>query len=424
MVVFSRPPRSPSALPATATFWRPKFFTRFKIFGVSIEDVLKDPRWQGAIRDLDVVELESGVEAVTRAGRGRGHRAHPFDIKRDPVHENVLLEAGFFNAVGLVMRLRVGGLLGQAPVCSSWVGLNSANTKRNRENFAGDEDYEPVQVGNRMADASFFLMGLALAREVHTYLENPAGSMIFSYGMMSTSPGQPGILQELAFLQRSLQYRCRYSDHEKHTIYRKPYKFLVSGSWLPDVKCACLPGTHESLARVTVHGVGRAQKKRYSGKCDHLQASQSYPDPLGDFIIASWEGAAPVPRFVQQPLGSQGEAVGHGGALLLALPAIVHPQREVIRKDVWTSAGGLEDPWAMEAPSKNAEDPWLQAESPLSAEKAPASRKRPVPKHLRHLALHMPNCKKNAAAAPEDPWEEVDSGMAGLDLDPWGASGW
>ena len=132
MVVFSRPPRSPSALPATATFWRPKFFTHFKIFGVSIEDVLKDPRWQGAIRDLDVVELESGVEAITRAGRGRGHRAHPFDIKRDPVHENVLLEAGFFNAVGLVMRLRVGGLLGQAPVCSSWVGLNSANTKRNR----------------------------------------------------------------------------------------------------------------------------------------------------------------------------------------------------------------------------------------------------------------------------------------------------
>lgn len=260
MVGFSRPAQSLSVPPAMAAFARPTFFSLYRIFGVTIDEILLDPRWRGTQRDLDVVELESGVEAVTRAAKGRGHRARAFDIKRDPVHENVLLEAGFFNAVGLIMRLRVGGLLGQAPVCSSWVGLNAANTKRNKDNFAGDEDYEAVQIGNTMADVSFFLMGLALAREVHTYLENPAGSMIFSYGMISTSPARPGVLQELTCLQRSLQDRCRYADKETHTIYKKPYKFLVSGSWLPDVRCACLPGTHEPLAKVTSHGVGRSLK--------------------------------------------------------------------------------------------------------------------------------------------------------------------
>ena len=105
MVGFSRPVQSQSVPPAMAAFPRPTFFSLYRIFGVTIDEILLDPRWRGTQRDLDVVELESGVEAVTRAAKGRGHRARAFDIKRDPVHENVLLEAGFFNAAGLIMRL-------------------------------------------------------------------------------------------------------------------------------------------------------------------------------------------------------------------------------------------------------------------------------------------------------------------------------
>ena len=148
----------------TSARQRPEFFRTLTIHGWTIDRVLLDQRWAEQPRDLDVVELESGVEAVTRAARARGHRAQPYDIKRDPVLEDILQERGFLYAVTLVMRLRAGGLLGQAPVCSSFVGLNIVNTKRCKSNFAGDEDYPPVAAGNALADISFFLMGLALAR--------------------------------------------------------------------------------------------------------------------------------------------------------------------------------------------------------------------------------------------------------------------
>lgn len=131
-------------------------------FGLTVAAVLNDSRWFDLARDLDVVELESGVEAVTRAGLERGHRAVAFDILRDPINEDILSKGGFHKAVSLVMRLRAGGLLGQAPVCSSWVGLNTKNTKRTKDNYQGNESYEPVRLGNRMAEATMLLMALAI----------------------------------------------------------------------------------------------------------------------------------------------------------------------------------------------------------------------------------------------------------------------
>ena len=82
------------------------------IFGLTLSSVLDNASDQ---RDLDVVELWSGVGAIVAAATAAGFRAMPFDKFRtkgvtdtaDPdTTEDILLEAGFRKALSLVLRLR------------------------------------------------------------------------------------------------------------------------------------------------------------------------------------------------------------------------------------------------------------------------------------------------------------------------------
>ena len=65
----------------------------------SVLDVVAQPQ----DRDLDIVELWSGVGSITVAGRQRGHRAEPFDLHRapgstdieGPLCEDLCTETGF-----------------------------------------------------------------------------------------------------------------------------------------------------------------------------------------------------------------------------------------------------------------------------------------------------------------------------------------
>lgn len=159
------------------------------LFGVSVAQALDEMDALAAARNLDVVELWSGVESVTRAARATGFRATSFDLVRvpgvtdvgGPGSEDITTAVGFRKALSYVARLRPGGLLAEAPVCSSFVFPNSSNTKRKRDNIAGDLKYPPVQLGNLMANIAAFFLVVACARGVHGFLENPAGSLMFHF---------------------------------------------------------------------------------------------------------------------------------------------------------------------------------------------------------------------------------------------------
>ena len=159
------------------------------LFGVSVARALDEMDALAVVRDVDVVELWSGVEAVTRAARQRHFHAISFDIARVPGltdvdgagSEDITTEFGFRKALSLVARIRSAGLLVEAPVCSSFVFPNSSNTKRKHDNIAGDIMYPPVQLGNLMANIAAFLLVVAIARGVHGVLENPAGSLMFAF---------------------------------------------------------------------------------------------------------------------------------------------------------------------------------------------------------------------------------------------------
>lgn len=61
-------------------------FTLFDTF--TVDKVLEDIAWTSMQRDLDVVELWSGVQSVVNAGLKKGLQAMPYDKERVPGETN------------------------------------------------------------------------------------------------------------------------------------------------------------------------------------------------------------------------------------------------------------------------------------------------------------------------------------------------
>ena len=259
------------------------------IFGLTVSSVLDTASEQ---RDLDVVELWSGVEAIVSAAKAAGFTAMPFDRFRirgvtdtdDPnVTENILLEAGFRRALSLVLRLRPGGLLWMAPVCSSWIFLNLRRTKRTRvagPRFQGNLKYLPVQHGNSMAEMAAFLFLVAVSRGVQVVIENPAGSMMFNYEVFANACA----LWPKRFW--AVLPHCRYSTAPFGSRYGKKFKLMGSHAWVLQLACRCrCPGRkHKSL--VTVKNV--RGKKAVTGVKQALKDSAAYPRAMGTAVIQKW----------------------------------------------------------------------------------------------------------------------------------------
>ena len=149
------------------------------IFGLTLASVLDRAEVD---RDLDVLELWSGVGSIMQAGSRRSYNARGFDISNSE-YEDITTPAGFKHAVNLVLPLVVGGLLLMAPPLHSlWTFMNSSNCMQRPSNnhYDGDTNYPAVIDGNLMARiaAAFLFALLAWARGVHVAIENPPNSFI------------------------------------------------------------------------------------------------------------------------------------------------------------------------------------------------------------------------------------------------------
>ena len=143
-----------------------------EVFGWSLSTVLQLPQAR-APRTLQVVEVWSGVGAITGAATKQGIRSKGFDNKRRPgvaetegkvlETEDILTQAGFQAVVFLVLSIQEGGLLWLAPVCNSWVWLSRSITKRSQENIMGDVSRKCVQDGNLHALVSALLLPDSIA---------------------------------------------------------------------------------------------------------------------------------------------------------------------------------------------------------------------------------------------------------------------
>ena len=191
---------------------------KLRVLNFSVQEILDDEHLEPTCRDLDCVELWSGVASVHGAAVGIGAASVAFDRDRivgvtdnkaSATTEDITCYNGFKHALGLVMRLRPGGLLWMAPVCSSFLFMNLVNTKRSRSTvpaYMGATSYQPVCDGNLMAKVACVLFIVAWARAVEAAIENPANSLMFLYGPVHQT-----------FSQLSAHYtvcaRCVFDDN-------------------------------------------------------------------------------------------------------------------------------------------------------------------------------------------------------------------
>ena len=66
-------------------------------------------------------EYFAGDKEVTKAMWRRNMVAIPWDIKYDPVEQNMNTDSGLVNALCLAAHIKPGGAALQATVCSTWV---------------------------------------------------------------------------------------------------------------------------------------------------------------------------------------------------------------------------------------------------------------------------------------------------------------
>ena len=263
-----------------------------RLFGIyTVYDVLRDPSFAALPRDLDVVELWSGVGSLVSAAKASGLQAEGFDIIRvkgvtdvpGEGNEDILTVFGFRKALSLVFRLKPGGLVWCAPVCSSFGFANGINCCRTADNAVGDESYKPVAEGNLMAQMAVFFFAVAIYRDVECGIENPASSALFRY-IETFMIGVTGVVTGMA-------HRCAYDKGPYPRIGPKAYKFLATDRWIQKVnrRCKCPVGMDVDGNSVQHQRMmSELKPNKHTGNKELMSKSAAYPPALGACIVEQW----------------------------------------------------------------------------------------------------------------------------------------
>ncbi len=246
------------------------------VFGFTVR-ALNDGYADG-VRDIDCVELFSGVGSVWRAAQDAGFAAVGFDKTLDP-SQDIGLQSGFLLAARLVLRIRPSGLLWLAPMCSSFCWLCVSTTVRKRHNdYVGDLKNPHVVAGNHAAMASVLLMSLAVFRGVHCILENPVGSRMWPFLTCAQAIRFPtwGVVCN----------RCAFEEAPLGEKLYKRYRLVGTALWTLTLRrpCTCQSHAHRLSSRRS-----RRQPRRCSGNLAVLQESGAYPCGLGVAVVQAWQ---------------------------------------------------------------------------------------------------------------------------------------
>ena len=127
----------PASRTASIAMTVPASLSKMTVFGLSLAMALS---LAPVHRPLSVVELWCGVASIAKAAECAGYANVAMDRDRIPgvtdvcgqsdATEDILTKSGFLKALKAVLEIKDGGLLWMAPVCSSFVFLNSAKWKR------------------------------------------------------------------------------------------------------------------------------------------------------------------------------------------------------------------------------------------------------------------------------------------------------
>ena len=257
----------------------------FKVLGFTLASVFADLSLTSSTRDLDCVELFSGPAtqgAIAKAAEQAGQTAAIYDklLEQSPTFD-ITTVTGFRMALGLAFRLRVGGLLWCAPVCSSFCWASQRWMQRSKHNlWQGHPGNRHVADGNVIAAAALFLATIAYMRGVWACVENPPQSRIWSFLRANS----------MILFPEYTATRDRCCDDVAKQRIRKQYRILSSAPWVVQLRqtCTC-PRKIRHLRCTTVRYVNGKQKR--TGSLKTMKESGAYLPRFGSAVVLAWLGS-------------------------------------------------------------------------------------------------------------------------------------
>ncbi len=161
-----------------------------------------------SVTPLDFVEFFAGQQAVSNAMKDAALVAAVFELKLDPIGQNMLSDLGFANAVNLCLNLKPGAGCLMAPVCSTWTFMNRGTSKRSLACPYGNAAVQSVQEGNTMVARCVLLLLLLASRGCWWVLEQPQGSL------MQEHPALQHLMSVMAVYRHCIQM-CHYGASSK-----------------------------------------------------------------------------------------------------------------------------------------------------------------------------------------------------------------
>ena len=216
------------------------------------------------------VEYFAGVKSITRAYQKNRLLAYGYDIAHGR-EEDILTDAGFMLALLLALSVCEGkGTSHFATVCSTWVWMSRASTRRSRTNPLSQGFSTPcVDLANMMVSRTCILMRLLEARRCSWTLEQPSTSLMIQH-------------PRVQFKFRVNTWLGMFGARTRKQIY-----LLSNNSWVSTLHRALDPSqSFDSTGVVTKNGTQVNGSSR-------LKETQAYPDDFGKAYYkahAAWAG--------------------------------------------------------------------------------------------------------------------------------------
>jgi len=224
-----------------------------------------------SVTPLDFVEFFAGQQAVSNAMKDAALVAAVFELKLDPIGQNMLSDLGFANAVNLCLNLKPGAGCLMAPVCSTWTFMNRGTSKRSLACPYGNAAVQSVQEGNTMVARCVLLLLLLASRGCWWVLEQPQGSL------MQEHPALQHLMSVMTVYRHCIQM-CHYGASSKKRTW-----LYSNARWICDVdlyKTCIQPRCPTQLVTTSINKAGKVTT---TGNAD-LKASQHYPVGFGRAI--------------------------------------------------------------------------------------------------------------------------------------------
>lgn len=225
-------------------------------------------KW-GPQYEIEHLELFAGDCSVTRGEFEEGRTSSiAMDVAHDPTNMDMLTSSGFVAACYHATCIRPGGGLLAAPVCSSFVFMNSGTSGRSQSRPLGREEFQSVANGNILCARTLVILWICAALQIWWIVEQPQGSF------MEHHPCFQHVLALLDVHRHRMTMGSYGGSSEKPTWL---YSCKREISELAQFRPATTRVTTVALVDRYLDGSGRMRIKGNK----FLKASQSYPLGFG-----------------------------------------------------------------------------------------------------------------------------------------------